>query len=98
MRITGQDTVNTISKSQNDSAFELSKTAAGSRTAQSASPSTDAIELGGQNGLLSQAQNAGTGDSASRIEQLRALVQSGQYEVDAGALSQSIVSATMNGY
>lgn len=99
MRILGQDTVNTISKPQTGNVFDVSKASTGSgRTAQNAGVSGDRVDIGGQSDLVAQAQTAGSGDQASRVEQLRALVQSGQYEVDAGALSQSIVTATLNGY
>jgi flagellar biosynthesis anti-sigma factor FlgM len=59
---------------------------------------SDQIDLGRQNVLLSQAQASGSEERASRVEQLRALVQSGRYQVDNVALSQSIVNATINGY
>jgi anti-sigma28 factor (negative regulator of flagellin synthesis) len=59
---------------------------------------SDQIDLGRQTGLLTQAQTAGVDERALRIEQLRALVQSGQYQVDTAALSQAIVGAAINGY
>jgi len=51
-----------------------------------------------QAGLVSQVQTAGSDGRSSRVEELRALVQSGQYQVDTAALSTSIVSGTLNGY
>ncbi len=99
MRITGQDTVNTISKSQTEGVFESPATAnRNGRTEQNADVGSDQIDLGSQSGLVSQAQTASSGDRAARLEQLRALVQSGQYRVDTQALSQSIVSAAVNGF
>lgn len=99
MRITGQDDVNTITKPQTQSIFDSQKPASTSgRTAASAVSSGDQIDLGGSNGLLSQAQNSAADERAARIEQLRALVQSGNYQVDTTALSKSIVSATLDGY
>ena len=99
MRITGQDDVNIISKPQTQSIFDSQKPASTSgRSAPSGVPSGDQIDLGGSNGLLLQAQNSAADDRAARIEQLRALVQSGKYQVDTAALSQSIVSATLDGY
>jgi anti-sigma28 factor (negative regulator of flagellin synthesis) len=59
---------------------------------------SDRIDLGAQNDLVSQAQTAGTDARAAHIEQLRLLVQSGQYQVDPVALSQSIVQSALNGY
>lgn len=98
MRITGQDDVNTISKSQTQQVFDSPKPAAvPGRAAETSQTSTDQIDLGSQSGLLSQAQTASS-DRTARIDQLRALYQSGQYEVDSEALSQSIVAGTLNGY
>jgi flagellar biosynthesis anti-sigma factor FlgM len=58
----------------------------------------DGIELGSQSGLLSQTQQAGASDREARVQELRALVQSGKYQVDTQALSNSIVGSTLNGY
>lgn len=99
MRITGQDIVNTISKSQTEGVFDSSAPAArNGRADQSSNTLSDQIDLGSQSDLVSQAQTASSGDRSARLEQLRALVQSGQYQVDTQALSQSIVSAAVNGF
>ena len=58
----------------------------------------DGIDLGSQSGLLTYAQQAGSTERQDRVQELRALVQSGQYQVDSSALSQSIVSSASNGY
>jgi anti-sigma28 factor (negative regulator of flagellin synthesis) len=90
-----------IPKPQSDRLYEALKTNAGSSSpvvSSTPAPGQDQIDLGSQSGLVSQVQNAGADDRASRIEQLRALVQSGQYQVDTAALSQSIIGATINGY
>lgn len=100
MRITGQDNVNTINKSQTQGVFDPPKPAnlAGRASRSSEGSPTDQIDLGSQSGLLSQAQSAPSDDRAARLDQLRALVQSGQYQVDSRALSQSIVSAALSDY
>jgi len=96
LRITGQEDVNTITKSQTQGVYDAPKpTASSERSVASQEPAGDQVEIGSQS-LLSQAQT-GTEPSAY-IEQLRALVQSGQYQVDSAALSQSIVSSALNGY
>lgn len=98
MKIAQQDTVNTITNSQPNGVFDAAKaTAENSRPSQSANVSVDGIDLGNQSGLVSQALTAGADSNAERIEQLRSLVQSGQYQVDPAALSRSIVDATLNG-
>lgn len=100
MRITEQNTVNTISNSQATGLYDSPKAGLGSASGSQNvdAPSSDRIDLGAQNDLVSQAQTAGTDARAARIEQLRLLVQSGQYQVDPVALSQSIVQSALNGY
>jgi anti-sigma28 factor (negative regulator of flagellin synthesis) len=61
-------------------------------------PGGDQIDVDTQNGLLASVQAAGAGDRASRVEQLRELVQSGRYQVDVSALSNAIIGATLQGY
>jgi flagellar biosynthesis anti-sigma factor FlgM len=98
VRINESDTLN-ILKPQSGNLYDplvanRNSTSVG-RGAESAS---DGIELGSQSELLAYAQQAGSADRQSRVQELRALVQSGQYQVDTTALSQSIVSATTSGY
>lgn len=71
-------------------------TGAGTIGAQSQN-SGDRIDLGSQDQFVSLAQSAGNAERANHVEGLRALVQSGQYQVDAGALSQAIVNAALSG-
>jgi anti-sigma28 factor (negative regulator of flagellin synthesis) len=100
LRITEQNTVNTISNSQPAGFYDTPKAGTGGASgSQNVDASgSDRIDLGAQNDLVSQAQTAGTDARAARIEQLRLLVQSGQYQVDPVALSQSIVQSALNGY
>jgi anti-sigma28 factor (negative regulator of flagellin synthesis) len=100
LRITDQDTVNTISNSQAARVYDSAKTASGGALGSQnpGNSASDGIDLGNQSDLVSQAQTAGAQASAARIEQLRSLVQSGQYQVDPVALSQSIVQAALSGY
>jgi anti-sigma28 factor (negative regulator of flagellin synthesis) len=97
MKITG-DNMNTISKSlQNQGVFDTSKAAGHTERSTVSEIPTDQIDVGGQTGLLFQAQSAGSADSYARNAQLQQLVQSGQYVVDTGALSSSLVTAALNG-
>jgi len=99
VRIIGQDTVNTISKPQAQTNFDSAKPSPGAGpVTQNSVASTDWVDLAGQSGLLSLAQNTSGDTRAAQLEQLRALVQSGQYEVDTNALSQAIVTSAMSGY
>jgi anti-sigma28 factor (negative regulator of flagellin synthesis) len=88
-----------ITKPKSDTLFEVPKPSTGSAYGSpSTAPASDGIDLKSQSGLVSQALASGTTDRANRVEQLRALYQSGQYQVDSTALSQSIVGAALNGY
>lgn len=97
MKINESDALN-IAKPQSERLSESMKlTSSTGRSSSPASSASDQIDLGSQAGLLSQAQSAGLSDRQSRIEQLKALVQSGQYQVDPAALSKSIVNSALNG-
>lgn len=88
-----------ISIPQNDRVQEpLKADGRSSARTQSYQTAGDGVDLGSQAGLVAAAQSAGTADQSSVVQRLRALVQSGQYQVDSGALSESIVSAAANGY
>jgi flagellar biosynthesis anti-sigma factor FlgM len=92
-----RDTVN-ISKPQSERLTESPKTPSRTtRVSQPAGTPGDRVDFGSQNTLVSQTLDAGAAARTARVEQLRALVQSGQYQVDTGALSKSIVDATLNG-
>ena len=97
MKITGEN-MNTISPSlQNQGVFDTSKAAGYTERSKVSEVPTDQIDVGGQTGLLFQAQNAGSAYSSARNAQLQQLVQSGQYVVDTGALSTSLVTGALNG-
>jgi flagellar biosynthesis anti-sigma factor FlgM len=97
VKINESDVLN-IANAQSERLSESMKlTSSPGRTTATTSSAADQIDLGSQAGLLSQAQSAGDSDRAARVAQLRALVQSGQYEVDPAALSQSIVNSALNG-
>ena len=63
----------------------------------SVSDTGDNVELRTQASLLSLAQAAGSSENSANVERLRALFQSGQYQVDPAALSHSIVDAALSG-
>jgi anti-sigma28 factor (negative regulator of flagellin synthesis) len=100
LRITEQNTVNTISNSQAAGMYDSPKPGVGGASGSQNvdAPASDRIDIGAQSDLVTQAQTAGADSRAARIEQLRALVQSGQYQVDTVGLSQSIVQSALNGY
>lgn len=87
-----------ISMSQSDRVQEPSKPGTSSSSRKpSVTAAGDGVELGRQEGLVAAAQNAGLAERASVVQYLRGLVQSGQYQVDSAALSESIVTASRHG-
>lgn len=58
----------------------------------------DQVDLDTGNQLLSLARNLGGEERANRVEKLRQLVQSGQYQVDPVALSSALIDAAIQGY
>jgi anti-sigma28 factor (negative regulator of flagellin synthesis) len=88
-----------ISMPQNDRVQQPSQAdvRSSSRT-QSVTTASDGVDLGNQAGLVASAQSAGVAERSNVVQSLRALVQSGQYQVDSAALSASIVTAASNGY
>jgi anti-sigma28 factor (negative regulator of flagellin synthesis) len=98
MKINEYNAVN-ISTRQTDRPSETQKSDAGSsRGLQLVKPAGDRIDVGNQANLMSQAQSAGSADRADVVERLRGLVQSGHYQVDPYALSQSMITGALNGY
>ncbi len=99
MKITDQDTVNTISYSRAAAVYGSTSTGSGaaSGSGNAGATSADGIDLANQSGLVSQAQTAGSDSRAAYIEQLRAQYQSGQYQVDPVALSKSLIQAAFAG-
>ncbi len=87
-----------ISMSQSDRVQEPSKPDSSSSSRKlSLKAAGDGVELGRQEALVATAQNAGQDERASVVQYLRGLVQSGQYQVDTAALSESMVTASQHG-
>jgi anti-sigma28 factor (negative regulator of flagellin synthesis) len=98
MKINDYSAMN-ISTWPSDKSSDTQKADAGSsRGLQLVKSGGDKIDVGGQANLLSQAQSAGSSDRAGLVDRLRGLVQSGQYQVDSYALSQSMITGALNGY
>jgi flagellar biosynthesis anti-sigma factor FlgM len=60
-------------------------------------PSRDSIALSGTTNLVQQALGSGSDARAARVLELQKQVQSGQYQVDAPAVSRSLIDAHFNG-
>jgi anti-sigma28 factor (negative regulator of flagellin synthesis) len=98
MKINDPSALN-IARPQPSQVYETPKSSGGSSPSAGppAAASADHIDLGSHASLLSQVQTAGASESSATVQRLRALVQSGQYQVDSAALSHSIVSAALSG-
>jgi anti-sigma28 factor (negative regulator of flagellin synthesis) len=98
MKISEHDALN-ISKPQSDRLSKAPKSGSDSPSAPTRSQAlSDAVDVTGHPGLVLQALAVSSEERAGRIEQLRALVESGRYRVDSAILSSAIVTATLSGY
>jgi flagellar biosynthesis anti-sigma factor FlgM len=89
------------------SRLNLDQTTASSRTTDAAAsqasgtsgaPSgADSISLTSSSGLVQQALSAGSDARAARVQQLKALVQSNQYNPSAQEVSSALISAHIAG-
>jgi hypothetical protein len=87
-----------ISMSQSDRVQEPLKPDNNSSTRKaSVTTAGDGVELGRQEGFVAAARSAGVAERSGMVQYLRGLVQSGQYQVDSAALSESIVTALQYG-
>jgi anti-sigma28 factor (negative regulator of flagellin synthesis) len=87
--------------------LDLERTS-GARQAGSASSSNsaplsgtspnDSITLSITNDLVQQALSSGVDARSSRIEELKHLVETNQYPVDAAAVSNALIEAHLQGY
>jgi len=75
----------------------IGKAAASSSASVDQTPSDDSIALFTSSDLVQQALTSGTAARAARIQQLQHLIQTNQYQVDAGSVSQSIINAHIAG-
>ena len=78
-------------------AREAESPAASNPVSPNRTPSSDSIALSGTNSLVQQALGAGSRARAARIQELQQQVQSGQYQVDATAVSRSLIEAHFTG-
>jgi len=60
-------------------------------------PSSDSIVISGTNSLVQQALGSGSADRAARVLELQQQVQSGQYQVDAVAVSRALIAGHLAG-
>lgn len=88
-----------ISRPQNGRIQDLPKAdARSSARAGALQASNDGVDLGSQAGLVAATHSLGQSEASSNVQRLRALVQSGNYQVDTVALSKSIVAFAGDGF
>ena len=80
----------------------LQKTPASSRASSTGSTGTDStpedsISLSNLPNYVQQALSSSSSDRATRIQELKALVASGQYQPDAQAVSSALIDAHLQG-
>jgi anti-sigma28 factor (negative regulator of flagellin synthesis) len=98
MKISDWDSVN-IHLSQSGKPEEPTKAGTSSAGARKNGLSKeDRIDMDAQSQLQALALAVSDPERADRVAQLRALYESGQYQVDATALSGAIVTAMLQGY
>ena len=83
--------------------LDQTRAAAGTGSADSANSSSnpgalgDSVALSGASRLIQQALNAGSDARATRVQQLKQQIESGQYVVDPAAISSAILNQSING-
>jgi len=76
---------------------ELSRAKTSSAALSDPSTEDDRIDLSAKSNLQALAKSLGDESQNVRLEQLRALVNSGSYQIDPAALSQAIVAGLQRG-
>jgi anti-sigma28 factor (negative regulator of flagellin synthesis) len=78
-------------------ARESSGTASSSSVSGNRTSPSDSIAISGTNSLVQQAVGAGAADRAARVLALQQQYQSGNYQVDAVAVSRAMIAAHLAG-
>ena len=96
MKIDERKALNT-QKPQSEKVYDTNAGVSSRSTKVSLTSGEDGVALSGQDQLRELALTPSV-DEKSRVESLKALVQSGQYQVDYQALSGAMVAAMLKGY
>jgi flagellar biosynthesis anti-sigma factor FlgM len=84
-----------LGKTQNSSATAGTSASTSSTTAST--PGDDTISLSNSPNLVQQALNSASSARLARVQELKALVQSNQYQPDAQEVSSALVDAHLTG-
>lgn len=96
MKIIDQNSA-TIQNSSSGIDQELARAKTSSAALSSPSTKDDRIDLSAKSNLQALAKSLGDESQSARLEQLRALVNSGSYQIDPATLSQAIVAGIQRG-
>ena len=96
MKIIDQNSA-TIQNSHSGIDQELSRAKTSSTPLSGPSTEDDRIDLSAKSSLQALAKSLGDESQNARLEQLRALVNSGSYQINPAALSQAIVAGIQRG-
>ena len=96
MKIDERKALNT-QKPQSEKIFETSSGGSSRAAKKAYAGREDGVALGSQDQLRALAM-APSPEETSRVERLKLLVQSGQYQMDPLELSRSMVAAMLKGY
>jgi flagellar biosynthesis anti-sigma factor FlgM len=83
-----------LGKTQNSSA---TGTSASTSSTTASTPGGDSISLSNSPNLVQQALNSASSARLARVQELKALVQSNQYQPDAQEVSSALVDAHLTG-
>jgi len=96
MKIDERKALNT-QKPQSEKVYETNAGVSSRNTQKPFTSGEDGVALNSQDQLRALAMSP-TAEETSRVERLKELVQSGQYQVDHLALSGAMVAAMLKGY
>jgi flagellar biosynthesis anti-sigma factor FlgM len=82
---------------QTSASRQIGNTAPSSSGSVDRTPANDSIALSNTSDLVQQALTSGTDTRSARILQLRHLIETNQYNVDAGAVASALIDAHLVG-
>jgi len=94
---TGNSGASRTDLDQTRGAQQIGKASSPGAGSLDATPADDSITLSGNGGLVQQALASGTDARSARIQQLRQLIESNQYHVDAAAVAGAVINAHLAG-
>jgi len=94
---TGNSGVSRTDLDQTRGPQQIGKASSSGASPLDSTPADDSIILSGTNDLVQQALSSGTDARSARVLQLRQLIESNQYHVDAAAVASAVINAHLAG-